>query len=512
MEKSTAGTYSEDYGEKFQDHILSVLARSPSLIVRYRPALSHTYFFADAARTAAKVLLTSVDEFQQLPSKATLIEDVRALVDKESFPRYEKYVKRLFKSNISDVRAVTSKIIDFGKQQAMVNAVLESADFIEKGQRQKVVPLVQRAMLVGEDVSDIGVDYKATVEQRHAWYLEEDPGELIPTGIGHVDYSLKGGAGRGELFVVLAPPKRGKTTTLINIGFGALRNPFGFRVVHYTLEMSWKKVIRRYDDRLAGNLLEMRSKSAHKYVEKLTKKAERFIRGGLFVKQYPTRGASVSTLRAHLSMLASQDFHPDLIIVDYADIMKPERRLGEMRHEQAGIYEDLRTLAGDYDAAVWTGSQAKVGALEKETLDMGDFAEAFEKAAIMDGGIGFCQTVQEKIDGECRLVLVGLRGAEDGRVIKCSIQRKQCLIRSTGLYELDDVQIPTGIGKEEDDEDDDDDNGATKVTSRVHKAARLKRKVGLKKPLKKKGKKPLKKSGKLARRRKAKVSKRLEDL
>ncbi len=78
------------------------------------------------------------------------------------------------------------------------------------------------------------------------------------------------------------------------------------------------------------------------------------------------------------------------LLVDYADIMKPERRLGEMRHEQAGIYEDLRQMAGIFNVALWTASQAPRGALDKAVLDIGDFAEAYEKAAIMDAGVAFC--------------------------------------------------------------------------------------------------------------------------
>jgi hypothetical protein len=42
--------------------------------------------------------------------------------------------------------------------------------------------------------------------------------------------------------------------------------------------------------------------------------------GRLFVKGYRTREASIDTLRAHLDLLDSHGFRPDLLLVDYAMI------------------------------------------------------------------------------------------------------------------------------------------------------------------------------------------------
>ena len=517
MAKVSSGDYGENFGEKFQDHILAVAARSPSFVIRYRSALDHTYFASELARTTAKALLGLVDEHRVLPSLPLLTEEVHSFVDEDSYEQIDKYVAGLYKADIGDARAVQAKAIDFGKTQALVNAVIESAEFIDTGKRGNVMGTIRDALIVGEDITDVGTAYMVDAATRAKWYEDAANKDIVPTGIPHLDYALKGGAERGELYVVLAPPKKGKTTTLINIGFGALRKPTGLNVVHYSMEMSERKVIRRYDDRLSvgafketdekGKPISRPSTGSAKYVHRLTDRANKFIGGRLFVKGYPTRTAGITQIRSHLSFLETQGFYPDLIIVDYADIMKPERRLGEMRHEQAGIYEDLRTLAGEYHAVVWTGSQAKASSLEKDTLDINDFAEAFEKAAVMDGGIGFCQTTDERIAGECRLAIVGLRGADDGRVIRCRIRRDFCYIRSTGLFDLADIPQPTDVDYDAHDDDD------TAIATRVHKAVKKKRPVKHKGAVKKK--KYAKKSGKKGSmgkrpRKKDKPSKKLD--
>lgn len=472
-------TPSYDFGDEFQRHSLAVLSRVPGAVLRYRSALDPTYYGSATLRQIAEALFEHVDEHRALPQKPTLIEDLKERIGEEDFPRVEKSVFRLYREDISDAHAVLERLIDFGKQQAFVNATLKAADQIEKGKRD-VRPLFDAAAIVGEDLLDIGVDYAKNVGERQAYYKDPDKHEeTLRTGIPHLDALMGGGLGRGEMGVILAPPKRGKTTTLINIGFGALTSPARYNVAHYSLEMHQDKVARRYDDRLMGPRIDLRTKDPERYGELLDERVAKFVRGRLFVKHYPTRTATVSKIRSHLSMLAARGFHPDVLIVDYADIMKPDRRIGEMRHEQAGIYEDLRQLAGEFKCALWTGSQATRGALEKDIITINDFAEAFEKAAIVDAAIAFCQTDDERIEGRCRLFGAALRNTEDGRTVECEINRSQARVRSLALYDV------SGARERLPGEKDDDSAGeTTNYTIKAKKkedADKLKEKVGIKK-------------------------------
>lgn len=490
MSSKNAQTYAETFGEKFQNHILAVAVRHPSFVLRYRSVLNHEYFVSDLNRAIAKALFSHVDEFRRIPTHPTLIEELRPKMDENTFDQACRVLEKFYDTDISDANAVMKKTVDFGKTQAMCNAVVEGAERIEKGKRHEVMQLIRDASVVGEDLLSIGTDYAGSIAERALWYSNpEENVDAISTGIWHLDLAMGGGLGRGELGCILGPPKRGKSTMLINLGFGALISPLRQNVVHYTAEMSEKKVTMRYDDRLAGIIIKEKRSEPLKYAEGLVQRIKKFIRGRLFVKGYDTRAATVSTLRSHLSLLSAQGFHPDVIIVDYADILKPERRLGEMRHEQAGIYEDLRALAGEYDAALWTGSQASKGALEKETITIADFAEAFEKAAIVDAAIAFSQTQDEFVDRKCRLFMAALRNQEGGSTVECSINRERCMIKSLQL--LDSSSIPQGTS------DDDEATPSVKTVTHVHGphdpvANRLKVGAGIKKPPMRKG--PFKKN------------------
>ena len=73
------------------------------------------------------------------------------------------------------------------------------------------------------------------------------------------------------------------------------------------------------------------------------------IDGNLIVKEYPTKSASTNTIRSHLSRLVKRGIKPGMIIVDYADLLKPIKFAGEKRHDLENIYEELRGIAQIYD-------------------------------------------------------------------------------------------------------------------------------------------------------------------
>jgi replicative DNA helicase len=433
-----AGTYDVQFGREFQKHVLEVALRIPSFIPRYRAALDPAYFVSDLHYTIAKALFQHHDEYGSLPGRALMTELVREIADDEKMLDLEALLENMYKADVSDAEAVMDKAINFGRHQAMINAIIEGADMLERGDRN-VMPLIQDALAVGEDLTDLGLEYADTESSRYDYYLQgEHIGETVPTGLVHLDRALRGGLGRGELGVILAPPKRGKTTLLINFGFGALLALWGYNVVYYTCEMSQDKIGRRFDDRIAGGRVGWKYTNPKKYIELLKQRTKAFVNGRLFVKGYSTRRASVSTLRSHLSILAANSFRPDLVIVDYADILKPDRRLGEMRHEQAGIYEDLRALAQEFDCALWTASQTNRQGASKEVVTITDFGESFEKAAIADTVIALCQSPDEKADDLCRIFFAALRSYGDGRTVDCEIKRDRCSIKSVALLD------PTG--------------------------------------------------------------------
>ena len=145
------------------------------------------------------------------------------------------------------------------------------------------------------------------------------------------------GLGACELGVVVAPAGIGKTWCLQSMGASAVKR--GLNVVHYTLELNQNYVGLRYDTVFSG----VTTADIKYYQDDVKKKIDQ-LKGTLLIKYFPTKSATVQTLAAHLSQIEIQGTKPDLVLVDYADILKGMG--SEKRHILENIYEDLRGLAG----------------------------------------------------------------------------------------------------------------------------------------------------------------------
>lgn len=191
-----------------------------------------------------------------------------------------------------------------------------------------------------------------------------------------------------------------KSIALINMGAGAVLE--GHNVVHYTLEMPERQVENRYDNRFTRKTLDYLKGNANKSLTAIMN-IQKMMKGKLIIKRYRSNECTVDTLRSHLTRLHMESgFKPDLIIVDYGDLVQPRKSYKDKRFELESVYLDLRDLGAEYDCPVWTASQTNRGGLDKKVITIADLAEAFNKANIADFMVALCQTIEEKDDGEMR--------------------------------------------------------------------------------------------------------------
>ena len=182
---NSQGTYSAVFGEDYQRHLLSVAARIPTFVIKFRSALSHTYFKSQILRTVAKALFAYVDQYKGLPSAVTLQQLAVEASGEASKDAVVAVVGRIFQADVSDANSVIDRVVEFWRwQQAMINAVLSAVEKLETGDRN-IFSLIQQAQMVGEDLTDLGIDYK-NVDRAH-WYDDQSKIDLIPTAIPHLD-------------------------------------------------------------------------------------------------------------------------------------------------------------------------------------------------------------------------------------------------------------------------------------------------------------------------------------
>ena len=389
------------FGHVFQAKIISSLLSDKKFIQTISDILEPDYFDSDANKWLCKIIRDYFFEYKTTPT----LEVMKVKIDEmENEILQVSVVENLKESwrNVesTDLKFVQEQTLEFCRNQVMKQAIMDSVDLIEVGQYDQIKKIVDNAMKAGSD-RDLGHDYIDGIEER----LTKSTRNTVKTGWDPIDEVMDGGLGAGELGVVVAPAGIGKTWCLQTIASSAVKQ--GLNVVHYTLELNQNYVGLRYDTVFSGV-----TTSDIKFYQDDVKKKIDALKGTLLIKYFPTKSASVQTLTSHLSQIEIQGNKPDLVIVDYADILKGVG--SEKRHILENIYEDLRGLAGEIECPIWTASQANRSSLEEEIIDATKVAEAYSKVMIADFVVSVSRKVEDKIANTSRFHVIKNRFGIDG--------------------------------------------------------------------------------------------------
>ena len=264
--------------------------------------------------------------------------------------------------------------------------------------------MINEALRLGND-NDFGYDYIKDFEER--FHIKaRNP---MATGWSLIDKIVGGGLGCGELGVCVAPTGAGKSMILVHLGAAALK--LGKTVVHYTFELRDTVVARRYDSCITGFDLSSLVSNKAEVLE-----AVKDIEGELIIKEYPTKSATTNTLKNHLKRLQLQGIEPDLIIVDYGDLIRPTTIRKEKRIELECIYEELRAMAQVLDCPIWTASQTNRSGLNAEVITMESISEAFNKCFVSDFIFTLSRTIEDKNTNSGRMFVAKNRNGPDGLI------------------------------------------------------------------------------------------------
>jgi replicative DNA helicase len=352
---------------------------------------------------------------------------------------------------------VLDQLQSFVRQQSIRRSIILAADELQQGRLDSAERIITEGVKKRITVFDKGLTVGQAIESTSLY----DPSqEMVNTGIPPLD---RDGIcpSPGELYTVLASPNRGKTWWLQSIGkFAALQRK---KVLHITLEMSEEKIARRYVQSFfamtrrpeqfkvpeiqvdkSGRFTGLRFKNQRKRPSLLDPKARRRLttRAKTFgqkfqrilVKQFPTSALSTDGLYGYLEMLELEEgFSPDVVIVDYADLMKID--VANMRIDTGRVYKDLRGLAVDHNLAVVTASQSNRQGEDAKILTMKNFAEDYSKAAISDNIVSYNQTKEEKELGLARLFVVKARDEASGQTVLIT------QAYASGQFSLDSVRL-----------------------------------------------------------------------
>jgi replicative DNA helicase len=265
-------------------------------------------------------------------------------------------------------------------------------------------------MKVGVE-TDLGTDYILDYEER----TKDESRSTVPTDWEPINDLMDGGLGPGELGVVVAPSGVGKTWVLCALGAAAVRK--GLTVVHYSMELSEKYVGNRYDTVFTGipssELVDNRDKVRNKI---------KGLRGKLLIKYFPPKGVSAKKLELHIEKMISTGNRPDLIIIDYADLLLSHTNKSDSTYgEQGGVYIELRGMSGELEIPIWTASQTNRSAIDSEVIEADKVADSYAKVMNADFIMSLSRKSKDKLNNTARVHIMKNRFGQDGITFPCKM-------------------------------------------------------------------------------------------
>tara|TARA_R110002073_G_scaffold55821_9_gene142681 strand:+ start:3801 stop:5177 length:1377 start_codon:yes stop_codon:yes gene_type:complete len=397
------------YGKDFQEKLCQLILQDRMFCDQIEEVLDIQFLELKYLRVFVQKVFEYREKYKVHPTTRTMLTLMRSELDDENDAiqkQVRDYFSRIYKSDmeVEGEEYIKDTALDFCKKQVLKEAMLKSVGLLKNSSFDEISSTINEALKLGCD-NNFGYDYLKDFEQR----FEIKARNPVSTGWNHIDELSKGGLGKGELGVVIAPTGAGKSMVLVHLGAQAIKS--GKNVVHYTLELADVVVASRYDSCITGIPL----KDLFVFKEQIYEDVQD-LNGGLIVKEYPTKSASTRTLENHLEKLRQRDFKVDMILVDYGDLLKPNVIRKEKRMELESIYEELRAIAQKNDCPVWTASQTNRSGLNAEVITMESISEAFNKCFVADFIFSVSRTIDDKNANTGRMFIAKNRFGPDGLV------------------------------------------------------------------------------------------------
>ena len=353
------------------------------------------------------------EKYKKLPTDDFIEQQVRATKsEKESIHDYTdeiQYINKLDTSAIDGEDYYLDLIESFARREAMKDAIKQSLVLIKEDRMEETEQLVRKALTVSRTV-DVGQSYFSDLNSRWDRTYNSEEQDKYKTLLPSLNRSLEGGLGEKELAMVIAPPGVGKSLWLVNQAVHSMIE--GRKVLYVSLEMSEDKIDQRFDSITTlipqGQLKEPTAQL--KVAERLSIFRTNFPDSQLMIKEFPCGTATVNTMRALLVQLKNyEEFTPDVIIIDYLELLRPTR---ENQHEylaQQRIAEELRGLAMEMKVLVWTATQTNRMGRSVKIITDAELGDSYGKIRTCDFAVSLNQNEQEFDEGKMRAYVVKSR-------------------------------------------------------------------------------------------------------
>ncbi len=390
------------YGPDFQIKVLSSLLTHKGFLTNIHDIISDEYFENSAHKWTIKQILKYYDKYHTTPSLEVLKVELQKVDNEVLQISLKEQLKQAYVASDEDLKYVQEEFTNFCRNQQLKKALMSSVDLLKGGDFEAIRMLVDNALKAGQD-KNIGHEYIKDIEERY----RANSRTTIPTPWPKIDKLLQGGLGNGDFGLIFGNPGGGKSWSLVALGGHAVK--MGYNVIHYTLELGEEYVGKRYDaffTKVPVNQDSILKDRAHEVVPELT--------GNLVIKEFPTGRATMSTIESHISKVEGMGMKPDLVIIDYVDLLSSRKKNRERKEEIDDIYGSTKGLARELDIPIWSVSQVNRAGSNDDIIEGDKAAGSYDKLMITDFCMSLSRKKEDKVKGTGRFHIMKNRYGTDG--------------------------------------------------------------------------------------------------
>ena len=424
----------ENYGIGFQTKVISALLTDKPFLQNVNDVLTDEYFSNNAHKWIVNEVLKYYQKYHCPPTMDVLKVEMKRVENEVLQLSIKEQLKEAYRSSDeSDLTYIKQEFTNFCKNQQLKKALLNSVDLLKAGDYDSIRTLVDSALRSGQD-KNIGHEYNKDVESR---YREEERNP-VPSPWPMFNNLLQGGLGQGDFGLIFGGPGGGKSWSLIALGAHAVSQ--GYNVIHYTLELGESYVGRRYDAYFTQIPVNKIMNNKDKVADVTNE-----LPGNLIIKEYPMGKASMSTVEAHIKKCIDLDFKPDLIIIDYVDLLSSRRTNRERKDEIDDIYTSTKGLARELKLPIWSVSQVNRAGAKDSIIEGDKAAGSYDKMMIADFAISLSRQKKDKVNGTGRFHIMKNRYGMDGMSFNAKVDTATGHIEI--LNEMSEEEEETSIAK-----------------------------------------------------------------
>ena len=378
----------------------------------------------DKEQFTNKALQWFYDRLTEKPhSVVTLQEEMIAaaqdkVIKEEYIPKYIGLFDVLKQPPLPTERDyISDKLGTFIRTQAVKSAIMDALSpdgLLELGQWDQIAEKVTAATQQGFNLQNVGKDYFERLEQRVAERASRERSRKIPTGIPELDSLIHGGIKNKQTGLIVGGTGRGKSIFLQWLGRTAVL--LGKKVLYITMELSEEDIEDRFDSMFAR----VRPHELNEYQSEVIAeigKLKTMYGSSLMIKHFPMNTATVGDFKAFVRHLSNMGMAPDLVLIDYLDLIKPHQRYSSRTEEQISVVQAVVGFGQEFDLSIWTCTQLNRGGLVQETPDESGQAGSIERQFVADMVFWLAQTKDERQDELIRLVNSKNRNGRTGWTI-----------------------------------------------------------------------------------------------